>query len=325
MGHIFISYSRKDENTVKPIYNRLHRVYNLWMDTRNIDGGATVDDVIRTQIRSASALVAMVSADSIKSNWVSGEVNEALAHNIHVIPYVIDPTQTLPIPLQGKNAHFASTPGAEGQLMDSLLAAAPDARVHPGKTMTVTELARHRRTTFSTLAAQTMGAITTPKDNIGIPLKLSRHHTAYLFGHPNSTLESPDVIQVAFQLSAQMPNHSFVDDILRHAEKVEHHEKPYVLVIRSPRKSPDTVKSGEGDNYSMDVHNPDEWSEVIHLAYQVVNEYFGKPRLELFMLGPSILLFQLGTKLRDLLQVDGFHFDRDAKPEPRYFKVFSSP
>ncbi len=326
MGHIFISYSRTDADIVEPIYRRLNRVYNVWIDTRNIEGGTAFDDEIRTHIRSASTLIAMVSTNSVGSNWVTGEIAEAQQHHVTVIPYVIDHTRALPIPLQGKNALFANNnPTAEAQLMDSLLSTAPDARVHPGMAIGASEFAHHQRTTFASLAAKTMGAVTTRNGNIGIPLKLSRHHTAYLFASPNATLEPPTVVQLAFQLSGQLPNNTFVDEILRDASVHEHHEKPYVIVIRSPRKSLDLMKEGEGDSYSMDVRNPTEWGEAINLAYQVMSDFFGKPRIGLYILGPSILLFQLGTKLRDLWQVDGYHFDRDAKPEPRYFKVYSTP
>jgi hypothetical protein len=64
---IFVSYSRKDEETVRGLVERLRDDgFDLWFDRDNLRGGQYWDEVIAHEIDTAKAVVVCLS-----SNWVS--------------------------------------------------------------------------------------------------------------------------------------------------------------------------------------------------------------------------------------------------------------
>lgn len=108
MGHIFISYNRKDQSTARRLADDLrHHGYDVWMDDRIEYGGQWLN-VIFEAIRDASAVVIVMSPDSEKSKWVQKEYLYAeelekliipIALNGHIFPYLkdkqaSDPSQT---------------------------------------------------------------------------------------------------------------------------------------------------------------------------------------------------------------------------------------
>ncbi len=99
MGHVFISYSRKDQSTARSLANDLRRHgFDVWMDDR-IDYGEQWLNVIFEAIRQSSALVVIMSPDAEASKWVQkehlyaekvGKLVLPLMLNGHIFPYFVN-------------------------------------------------------------------------------------------------------------------------------------------------------------------------------------------------------------------------------------------
>lgn len=99
MGHVFISYSRKDQEHARQLTEDLRQHgFDVWIDDR-IDYGERWMTVIFQAIRDASAVVVIMSPDSEKSEWVEREYLYArnqsklllpLMLNGHIFPYFVN-------------------------------------------------------------------------------------------------------------------------------------------------------------------------------------------------------------------------------------------
>ncbi len=93
MTHVFISYKRDD---VTPEFmNELHEQLKLaglimWQDTRNISVGASWAEEIDTALRSAYAILVLVSPNSTLSPNMIYEWSYALGRGTKVLPLLLD-------------------------------------------------------------------------------------------------------------------------------------------------------------------------------------------------------------------------------------------
>jgi WD40 repeat protein len=86
-NHVFISYSRSDQQFTK----RLHKILltygkKVWVDWEGIPPSAEWLDQIQQAIRSADAVIFIISPDSISSETCRKEIEYADLHNKKVIP-----------------------------------------------------------------------------------------------------------------------------------------------------------------------------------------------------------------------------------------------
>ena len=85
--HIFLSYSRKDENFAFRFRDDLVKEgLNVWMDQTHIVPGEHWDDTIDKALKGSSLLIVIVSPNSAKSRIVRSEVLYAYNHDIPFIP-----------------------------------------------------------------------------------------------------------------------------------------------------------------------------------------------------------------------------------------------
>ena len=74
---IFISYSRKDFNEVKALYEMLKsRIsnINIWVDLTGIESGDEFDEKIITAIDNSKMVIFALSDNSMQSKWAKDEV-----------------------------------------------------------------------------------------------------------------------------------------------------------------------------------------------------------------------------------------------------------
>ncbi|MCP4566608.1 MAG: CHAT domain-containing protein, partial [FCB group bacterium] len=77
--HIFISYSTKNNGTVKRLRETLELHGALpWVDSREITGGDDLETKIEESIRAARHFLVVISIDALSSEWVQSEVEIAL-------------------------------------------------------------------------------------------------------------------------------------------------------------------------------------------------------------------------------------------------------
>jgi hypothetical protein len=87
MSHVFISYDRKDTAFAEVLKRELEGGgFNVWMDTSGLRAGSEWSQEIDHNIRTAMALVVIITPDSVASSYVSYEWSYALGAGVHVIP-----------------------------------------------------------------------------------------------------------------------------------------------------------------------------------------------------------------------------------------------
>src|SRR6185437_2984730 len=87
MKHIFVSYAREDKDFARELHKRLWDSDRVpWQDLRNLRGGDYWQPRIDDGLRSAEALVVVMSPQAIKSQYVTYEWAFALGAGVPVIP-----------------------------------------------------------------------------------------------------------------------------------------------------------------------------------------------------------------------------------------------
>ena len=88
---IFISYSRKDAEIVKAIYEWLEKAgYNCWLDVDGMFSGVSYKKVIVDAIKRSKVLLFMSSENSNMSRNVVSEVSVAVEYGKKIIPVRLD-------------------------------------------------------------------------------------------------------------------------------------------------------------------------------------------------------------------------------------------
>jgi hypothetical protein len=99
MKRVFISYSANDVQIAKDVYDVLRRLgMDVWLDLYEIGPGDDVTRRIEDGIRGCQLFVAIITQNSVSSNWVQKELKIALENSLSkadntVIPIVLDGTQ----------------------------------------------------------------------------------------------------------------------------------------------------------------------------------------------------------------------------------------
>lgn len=90
MRKIFISYSRKDEAFARQLTAALQDIQTLgFMDQADIAIGQPMSQLIRMYIRSADAMIVLLSSNVKSSQWVMFEIGVAQGLGIKIIPVLL--------------------------------------------------------------------------------------------------------------------------------------------------------------------------------------------------------------------------------------------
>jgi hypothetical protein len=125
---IFISYSHKDKAFAdKLARNLVWRRHHIWMDRWELNVGDSLIDKIQTALTGSSAILAILSKNSVESGWVKKEINAGLIRELEerqslLMPCVIDDCE-IPLFLKEKRyADFRSDPDRALNDLDRALA-----------------------------------------------------------------------------------------------------------------------------------------------------------------------------------------------------------
>lgn len=126
---VFISYSHKDKEFVdKLAINLVQRRHHIWMDRWELNVGDSLIDKVQTALTKSSAILLIISKNSLESQWFKKELNAGLVRELEerktlIIPCKIDES-ALPIFLREKMyADFALDADAALASVDNALAA----------------------------------------------------------------------------------------------------------------------------------------------------------------------------------------------------------
>jgi hypothetical protein len=91
MHDIFISYTRDDQEAAAAIADRLSAAgFSVFFDRQAIVAGESWSARIGEELRTARAVVALLSSRSRRSTWVADELQEALDSKKLVVPVLLD-------------------------------------------------------------------------------------------------------------------------------------------------------------------------------------------------------------------------------------------
>lgn len=91
MHDVFISYTQDDHEAAATIADRLSASgFSVFFDRQAIVMGESWDDRIAEELRTARAVIALLSSRSRRSTWVADELQEALDSKKLVVPVLLD-------------------------------------------------------------------------------------------------------------------------------------------------------------------------------------------------------------------------------------------
>lgn len=96
MSHVFVSYSRKDEDFTRRLVRDLKNAgLDVWFDRESIQPGEQWDKEIEEGLRAAIAVIVVLSPDSMASDNVRNEINFARDNDQLILPVLFRPTQVI--------------------------------------------------------------------------------------------------------------------------------------------------------------------------------------------------------------------------------------
>lgn len=94
MGHIFISYSRKDVVYAEKLINALKREgFNPWLDADELGAGTQWEKRLKKQIETCDAYLVIMTPKAYKSEWVPNELVAAKSKGKPIFPLLLEDTE----------------------------------------------------------------------------------------------------------------------------------------------------------------------------------------------------------------------------------------
>lgn len=94
MGHIFISYSKKDVLYAEKLVNALRREgFNPWVDMDDLGAGTHWQNRLHKQILTCDAYILIMSRNAKASKWVPDELVTAKSKDKPLFPVLLDDTE----------------------------------------------------------------------------------------------------------------------------------------------------------------------------------------------------------------------------------------
>jgi len=108
IGQVFLSYSRRDEETMRLIAKFLRaQGIKVWVDNEKLIPGTPIwEDEVEKAIRNAVAIVVILSPDSKSSEWVKREMTMADQHQKRVFPVLVRGDENSSITLRLINRQY---------------------------------------------------------------------------------------------------------------------------------------------------------------------------------------------------------------------------
>lgn len=311
MSHIFVSYASANRPSVEVFVTLLKRFHNVWYDQTGIKAG-TPDwfDAINAGIEAASAMIVMVTPESMASEYVEYEYVQAQKRAIPVFTYILsDPSDPMPEAL--KPIQWLRADAAQG--FEKLLDALPNASRIWGPAL-IDQTTVFSGKTFAEIAHEHPDDILRPimtrpqmaYDLVGLPIEWTRYHKLYLIGRanhvPSPKPQSPKTVQVAVQLTARnfslerQPGGNYLQDDFPASIAQQLLQSPRdnvrLLLVRGPLSNP---HDSDPPRMGLDSTRPSEWVDAVEAIKRAQNYYQGEPKIQLFMQGPAMLLYKLGV------------------------------
>ncbi len=323
MTQIFISYSREDSDFVEELATQLRRrSFRVWMDKLSIPRGSNWQEAIRSGVKNSAAMIAVVSPDSVASEWVGIEIDEALDAGVPVYPYVYRKAE-LPLRLKKINTEFHHNDDG----LEALIADLPDSAHLHRAALGGEGLAARRGETFADVAADFGNALHYDLQRegeaiplVGLPLAPTDYCMTYLLGRADDTLAWQGDVQLGLQFSQGFGSPGFPLGIAGHFLADDPAYPVRLLLVRGPMK---IIYNARNENnqliHGLDPDNSPEWQDAITATNKALAAYAhntNEPkRVHLFALGPAVMLYGLGISNphRGYFKTTLYQYDLDAR------------
>lgn len=278
MSHIFVSYSRKNQENAQQVVDRLRgEGFVVWQDISNIRGGDVWLTAIRQGIQDCDAMVLLWSAQAKESRFVQDEIDHALFKNKVIVPIFLDDTPA--------DDSFAKYHGFPLDELHRVLESLPKANRR--KALGFDPAKAFNKENYPDAETWQVdydgGSITL----MSVRLFNSSYCEAAVIAPLNSVIHQPKALHLALQFS-QKVGKVFLSDVYRNY-RLSGIESPFVsLAITGPLNF-----KGE---HSLDNQNNAQWLDAVDTTKEAVEKlaHSQRPDLHLYALGPSVLLFALG-------------------------------
>jgi hypothetical protein len=115
MSRVFVSYSYADRPIAERLLTELRKVNVAgWMDASDLAAGEAVSTSIRNALAHSDAIVILLSARSLESNWVQFEIGAALGLGKRLLPVIIGDVEA-PLPEYLSNIQWLDARGKAPQ------------------------------------------------------------------------------------------------------------------------------------------------------------------------------------------------------------------
>jgi small GTP-binding protein len=123
--HVYMSYSRKDEDVMKAITSELRKSgYEIWVDNENLIPGTPIwESEIEKALITSVAVIVLLSPDSKQSQWVRREISYAEEYKKRIYPVLIRGDMNEAIPLKLITRQYVDLRKNREQGLRSLIAA----------------------------------------------------------------------------------------------------------------------------------------------------------------------------------------------------------
>lgn len=115
---VFLAYAMTDRDWVKPFAEALKAEgLTAWFDVADLSPGARWAEEVEEALRASRTLVAILSSESVKNNWMFFEIGAAVADQKRIIPVWTEEisVQEIPLLLRSFNGLEATSPDEAGR------------------------------------------------------------------------------------------------------------------------------------------------------------------------------------------------------------------
>ncbi|MEM6284459.1 MAG: TIR domain-containing protein [Chloroflexota bacterium] len=265
-------------------------------------------------INASSALVVVISPDSVASKWVQREIKMAQDQGKKIIPYVYREAD-LPDSL-ARVQYIKHDPDNTWESFAHLLGflqkdVAVSAHITPGKLISQAML-ELKTTTFAAAAEKTTGALSLPVEGntvVAVPVARTLTCTVYYGGFGNDTFRPQDTLQLAVQLTGPFPDDAFPQGV---AEHFGPRHPLRLMLVRGPLSAPYNLnKAAKSRFYGLSAEYPGEWADALEAVRQAIGLMPQKKR-QIFIKGPAVFLYRLGEDIKGFDPTELFHYDRES-------------
>lgn len=293
MSHIFISYSRRNNQVVGQFVEHLQQQdFIVWQDVNNISAGEAWQRAIFDAIEGASAVLVFWSQTASTSTSVRDEIDHALENDKLIIPLWMDTDVPLRNGLAEANAVIAS--GFSVNVAQKLAKALLDKATRIQRQV----IDLDTRLPMDKQSIETRRQMIGDQEYVAVSLVTSVYSHAEIIASPSTIISQVSRIQLMVQVSGPR-GYNLVDGAFKaiHTADASYPDEKEPLVglyVTGPSKADNS------DEHSIDAQNIAHYSDIVRTTNRAIS-YLTKDaaqtiRFQLFQRSMMEISFLMGVQ-----------------------------